>query len=307
MRTSPGAKIASVLFAAGRGERLRPLTDLLAKPALPLLDVPIGAWGLEALEPCRPTLVNVSHLPDTVRGAFGWATGVEYFLEEPEPFGTGGTLAAVRDRVGARIMCWNADMLTDLSVEELLETHSQMGARATIAVTPTDSVADFVVHDTRATELIDRRVSDRPGARYIGAAIFERAALDLLPSNRPLGLTGGLLDPLLERGELAVHEHNGYSLDVGTIDRYLAASLDVLYERGPRPPLPLPGKIVEVDGGRAYVGPNAEVDIASLGPGTIVLAGAVVLPGALIQNSVVFQEEKVASEVHVSNSVWFRR
>ena len=305
--TSPGEEIASVLFAAGRGERLRPLTDSVAKPALPLLDVPLGAWGLAALSSRRRTVINVSHLPDMVTKALGNPIDVEYLLEEPEPFGTGGTLAAVRDRIGERIVCWNADMLTDLSVADLLATHKGTGAAGTIAVKPTVSLADFVIKGAHAAGVIDRRVSNRPGVQYVGVAVFEKDALHLLGDERPVGLTGSLLVPLLERGELAAHEHKGYSIDVGTIDRYLAASLDVLYERGPRPPFPLLGEIVEVDGGRAYIGPNAEVDKASLGPGAIVLAGAIVMSGAHIQNSVVFFEENVASKVHVSNSVWFRR
>ena len=304
--TSPGAEIASILFAAGRGERLLPLTDLIAKPALPLLDVPLGVWGLEALSSSRPTVVNVSHLPDTVTKVLGESPAIEYLLEEPEPYGTGGTLAALRERVDERIVCWNADMLTDLSVADLLSTHKKVGATATIAVTSTSSLADFVVQGTRASELIDRRVSDRPGSRYIGAAVFERAALELLTAGRPLGLTSGLLRPLLERGELAVHDHDGYSLDVGTIDRYLTASLDVLYERGPRPPIPLPGQVVEVDGGRAYVGPNAEVDRTSLGPGAIVLGDAAAAHRAHVENAIVWPKEKLSHDVVLKRAVWFR-
>lgn len=304
--TSPGEKIAAVLLAAGRGERLRPLTDAVAKPALPLLDVPLGAWGAKSLSGSPGFIVNVSHLGHTVTEALDLESlGAQVLAEHPEPYGTGGTLAALRDRVDERIVVRNADTLTDLEVDELLETHSRVGSAGTIAVVPVPSGADFKIGRGRATELIDRRRSDEPGARYIGVAVFEKAALELLPVQRPCGLTETLLRPLLERGELAVHEHERYSIDVGTIDRYLAASIDVLYERAPRPPQPLPGKVIEVSGGRAYVGPGAQVDNDSLGPGAIVLANATVGPGARIENSIVWRSEQAPSGSEIRNVVWF--
>lgn len=295
-----------MLLAAGRGERLRPLTDAVAKPALPLLDVPLGAWGAKSLSGLPGFVVNVSHLADTVIEALDLEfLGAHVLLEQPEPYGTGGTLGALRDRVDDRIVVWNADTLTDLIVGELLETHDRSGLAGTIAVVPVPSGADFTVSNGHATALIDRRHSSEPGARYIGAAVFERRGLEFLPDGRPHGLTETLLRPLVERGELAVHVHKRYSIDVGTIDRYLTASLDVLYERAPRPPRSLPGKVVEVPGGRAYIGPGAEVDESSLGPGAIVLANAIVQPEASIENSIVWRGEQVPSRTRIKDGVWF--
>lgn len=102
-----------------------------------------------------------------------------------------------------------------------------------------------------------------------------------------------------------MHVHERYSLDVGTIDRYLTASLDVLYERAARPPRSLPGKVVEVPGGRAYIGPNAQVDNDSLGSGAIVLANATVEPGARVEDSIVWRDEHVPSGTEIKEAVWF--
>lgn len=304
--TSPGGVISAVLLAAGGGERLRPLTDVVAKPALPLLDLPLGAWGAKSLGASPGFVVNVSHLAETIIEALDpEALGARVFVEHPEPYGTGGTLAALRDRVDERLLVWNADTLTDLDATELLETHERSGAAGTISVMAVPSYADFKVSDGRATELIDRRHASEAGARYIGVAVFEKRALELLPGGRPHGLTETLLRPLLERGELGVHVHERYSLDVGTIDRYLTASLDVLYERAPRPPRSIPGKVVEVSGGRSYMGPGAHADEDSLGPGAIVLANATVEPGARIEHSIVWRAERVPSGTELRDVVWF--
>lgn len=295
-----------MLLAAGRGERLRPLTDVVAKPALPLLDIPLGDWGAKSLSGSPGFIVNVSHLAHTVTEALDLESlGAQVLVEQPEPYGTGGTLAALRDRVDERIVVWNADTLTDLGVGELLATHERSGVAGTIAVVPVSDHADFRTSDGRATALIDRRQASEAGARYIGVAVFEKRALDLLPDGRPHGLTETLLRPLVERGELAVHVHERYALDVGTIDRYLTASLDVLYERAPRPPRSLPGKVVEVTGGRAYIGPGAQVDNDSLGPGAIVLADSIVEPGVRIENSIIWRGDQVTSGIQIRDAVWF--
>ena len=237
---------------------MRPLTEVVAKPAVPLLDVPLGAWGLAALADFRPTIVNVSHLRDTVVDALGTTKDVGFFTEKPEPFGTGGTLAALRERVADTFICWNSDMLTDLDAQALWHAHRHSRKAATIAVRPTEDGADFLIEGDDATALIDRRTTDRAGVQYMGAAVFDQEVLELLPDTRPLGLTLALLKPLIENNRLGVHVHDGYWIDVGTIDRYLQASLDIFNEVAPPPPVkPAPARFSNVAGGRAYVGPNA--------------------------------------------------
>jgi mannose-1-phosphate guanylyltransferase len=295
-----------LLFAAGKGERLRPLTETVAKPALPILDIPLGAWGMHALGDFRPAIVNTSHLSDSVSSALAGYDGVTFFLEQPEPFGTGGTLAALRHEFADTFVCWNSDMLTDLGAQGLMAAHERLGVQATIAVRRTQSRADFFVEGDQVTQLVDRRVEDHAGFQYLGAAVFNKDALSLLPKDRPLGLTLSLLKPLLERGQLAAHVHEGYWIDVGTVDRYLQATLDVLYRRGPLPPTLPPGQVIDVEGGRVYVGRDADVERGSLGPGAIVLARAHVQRGARVENAIVMPAELVGPEELVKETVWFQ-
>ena len=300
--------ISSLLLAAGRGSRLRPLTDHIAKPALPLLDLPLGAFGLTALlRDCPPVAVNVSHLPNTVARALRELTGEEGFelLIEPQPLGSGGTVGDLRARVGERLITYNADLLSDLSVAALIDAHRKAGAPVTAAVALVDGAADLELQDGRAISLVDRRNHpDRPGARFLGAAVIERRALDLIPDRRPVDLAEGLLRPMSERGELAVFVHESYALDVGTPRAYLQASIDLLSEQGPRPPAPLPGEIVEVDGGRAYVGPGARIPQAALGPDAVVLRGASVGDGARVERALVWPHEQVPGGTRVVDAIW---
>lgn len=288
---------AGVLLAAGRGTRLRPLTDVIPKPALPLLDVPLGAYGLALLERLKgPRVANVSHLGDVARTVLEDTDPALAILDEgPEPLGTGGTLDALRDRLAGTFVTVNADLVSDLDLGRLLRVHRASGARATVAVATAgsagDRTADLVGQDGRITGFVDRRKgTGATGLGYLGVAAFEREVLDLVPRGRVSGLADTVLEPLARSGEMAYMLHEGYAIDVGTPERYLRASLDLLAGRGPRSPTP-PGRIIEVPGGHAYVGPGARIGAADLGDGAVVSAGArvegrvqrsVVMPGAVV-------------------------
>lgn len=300
--------VASILFAAGEGKRLRPLTEKLAKPAIPLLDVPLGAWGLSALlEAAPPVVVNASHqaagLEKTLREICpeGW----ELFYEGPEGLGTGGTVAALSDRMEGPVVVYNGDLVTDLAIGDLLSTHEARGTGITLAVRAVPSGADVTIEAGELTGFVDRRVSpDAEGAQYLGVAVIEADVARRISRSVPLGLGESVFAPLADRGWLAAHIHEGYALDVGTIAHYLEASDRALAGSLPVPPVAWPGRVIEVDGGRAYLGPGAEAPAGSLGPGAVLLAHASVAEGAYVKRSTVWRDEAVREGEQITDAVW---
>jgi NDP-sugar pyrophosphorylase family protein len=295
-----------ILLAAGLGERLRPLTESIPKPALPLLDLPLGAWGLcNLLEATSDVVVNASYASDAIFGALAPFGEFETLDEGDDPWGTGGTLAALRERIHGTALVCNGDTLSDVSAARLLAQHRLTGAPATVAVRSVDRGADLLVEDGRAIGFIDRRSQpEAAGAKYLGIAAFESRALALLPDSRPAGLAESLLRPLAERGELHTYDSVGYTLDVGTVARYLEASLDLLEGRGPVSPRPPPGELVEVEGGRVYLGIDVAADEESIGPGAILLAGAALHEGSYVSNAIVWPDEEVPRDTRVTSGVW---
>jgi NDP-sugar pyrophosphorylase family protein len=295
-----------ILLAAGRGERLRPLTHTLPKPVLPLLDVPLGAWGLRTLlEVTEDVVVNASYLSEVTFGSLARYGDFETLEEGSDPWGAGGTLAALRERIDAIALVCNGDSLIEVDAAQLLTDHRRNGAAATVVAARVDSGADLSVSDGRATGFIDRRADPgAPGARYLGLAAFDVEVLDLLPSSRPVGLAESLLRPLAERGELYVQETTGYARDVGTVARYLEASLDLLAGRGPPTPRPPPGELIEVHGGSAYLGVDVGADEESIGPGAMVLAGAALHEDSYVANAIVWPDEEVPAGTRVVDGVW---
>ncbi len=298
--------IRSVLFAAGLGTRLLPYTAVLPKACLPILDVPLGAFGLSALSAVSsPVLVNVSHLADVVETELGRWGDPLFFKEAPEPYGTAGTLVALRPRLSETFVTWNSDLLADVDLPELLATHHSSSALATLAVTAVTEAADLHVSDGRVTRFINRRAEPQASEhRFIGVAVYERSALDMIPPGLPRGLGETVFPRLVAERQLAVHVNKGYATDVGTPGRYLGASLDALYGRAPAAPGGAwPGRVVEVPEGRAYVGPGANMAEGSLGDGAIVLAHASVARGAKVERSIVWPGTLVPSGTHLLNQI----
>jgi mannose-1-phosphate guanylyltransferase len=302
------ATIGSLLLAAGRGERMRPLTDLVPKPALPILDVPLAAWGVADLgRAAPPTIVNASHLASQViEGLSPFAPGGDLeSMIEPVPLGTAGTVRALAGRLQHRLVTRNADLFADAQAERLLHAHDSADAEATVLIQLVPSGADFELHGDRIIRFIDRRREPKAsGARFMGMAVLEESAVRLIPEDGPRGLGETVLRELADRGVLGAHACRGYARDVGTPPSYLAATLDALHGRGPAAPGEWPGTIVEVEGGRAYLGPDARVHLADLGPGAVILRRATVAPGSRVSNSIVWPGEEVEPGCSLTSVVW---
>jgi NDP-sugar pyrophosphorylase family protein len=148
--------------------------------------------------------------------------------------------------------------------------------------------------------LIDRRLEDRPGFLFLGAAIFDRELLEAIPPTEPLGLVAGLLAEAVDQQEVALFEHAGYARDAGSLDRYLQVNLDALD----------PSKFATQTAGTIspegwYTGPGAQVEPDCLGKGAVVLAGARVGAGCRLSRCVVWPGSVVPPGTTCESGIWF--
>ena len=281
----------ALVLAAGFGTRLRPLTDELPKPLLPVLGRTLLARSLEALAAagCEAAAVNLHHLGEAVATAIGerWA-GLPITWSREEPIlGTGGALVPLRGFFAgaSEVVVLNGDSLCDWPLRELLRRHRRSGAAATflLAGRPDPRAFGGGVAVDRTGRVTGLRPGDAfgPAARrhvFAGAHVLSPGLLERLPDGPSDSMTA-LYRPLLEAGQpiaSLVTWRPWY--DLGTPARYLEAVLD---------------EARRTTGGR-WVGPGAEVAGAMRGR-CAVEAGAVVERGARLADAVLLGGARVAA------------
>jgi mannose-1-phosphate guanylyltransferase len=298
----------AIVLVGGEGTRLRPLTETVPKPALTLVDRPFLAYAVEwlASHGVDEVVLACGFLPDVLRAALGEeeheGTALTYVVE-PERRGTAGALRFAADelgeRLGERFLALNGDVLCDLDLGALLRVHSERGARATIALHPvTDSSAYGLVEcDSDGAVLAFREKTGEPvpGEVNAGAYVLERSVLDLVPAGREVSIEREVFPRLVGEGLHALRL-DGYWMDIGTPERYLQASWDILEGRVRTRVRPTaPGLLVDA---------GAEVDAgARVGPRAVLSPGCRVEAGAELTQSVLLDGCTVGAGARVSDSI----
>jgi mannose-1-phosphate guanylyltransferase len=299
----------AIVLVGGEGTRLRPLTNSTPKPALTLVDRPFLAYMIEWLAGHGVTEVVLAcgFLPDVLRGALDGEeerAGVRIrYVVEPEPLGTAGAIRFAADQLGAeledRFLALNGDVLTDLDLSALLGAHGKGERAATIALHPVeDSSAFGLVHsdeDGAVRAFLEKTGERTPGEVNAGMYALERSVLELIPPGENVSIERDVFPRLVGAGLHALLLE-GYWVDIGTPERYLQASWDILEGRV--------ATRVEPTGSGVLIDPGAEVaDGATVGPRAVVGPGCRVRPGAEVLESVLLDGCTVGEGARVLGSV----
>jgi NDP-sugar pyrophosphorylase family protein len=130
----------AMILAAGKGTRLRPLTDTVPKPLVDVAGRPMIAYPLDLLRRAgiQEVVINLHHLGEQIRTTLGdgHAYGIRIiYSEEPSILDTGGAIAAARDYLsGDTFVVLNADTFIDVPLQDVIEFHHRRQAVATMVV-----------------------------------------------------------------------------------------------------------------------------------------------------------------------------
>lgn len=230
----------AMILAAGLGTRLRPLTDGMPKPLLPVGGTPLIVWNLLLLRRhgFRDVIINLHYRGSMIEEALG--DGSQFGLritysKETTILGTGGGIKQAESYFdGEPVLVLNGDTLVELDLEELMAFHFAEEAVATLVTREDgDAVRWGLVEMGTGQRII--RITGK-GLEQAGPTIPRMFAgihiLDLrLLQDVPRGTAVSIIDPYvaaIKRGERVLgYDMHGYWSDVGTIARYEQAQHDV--------------------------------------------------------------------------------
>jgi mannose-1-phosphate guanylyltransferase len=301
--------VQAIVLVGGEGTRLRPLTETVPKPALTLVDRPFLAYMIEWLagHGVSEVVLACGFLPDVLKEALAGEeerAGVRItYVVEPERRGTAGAIRFAADELGERLedrfLALNGDVLTDLNLSVLLGAHERLGAGATIALHPVEDSSAFGLVHTGAKgavlEFLEKTGEAVPGEINAGMYVLERPVLDLIPPGEEVSIERDVFPRLVGEG-LHGLRLDGYWMDIGTPERYLQASWDILERRVETRVEPTAaGLLIDAT---AEVAPGA-----SVGPRAVVGAACRVENGATVRNSVLLGGCVVGEGASVSDSI----
>jgi mannose-1-phosphate guanylyltransferase len=228
----------ALILAGGEGTRLRPLTTTVPKPVVPLVDRPFIRFMIDWLHwhGVDDIVMSCGHLASGVRNVLGdgSALGIRLrYVEEPRPLGTGGALKYAEPLLGERFLMLNGDVLTDIDLKAQMEQHERTRARATLALTPVEDPSAYglvrTARDGAVTEFVEKPAPDQIDTNNIsaGAYVLEHSVLEMLEPEQNASIERDVFPRLVGEG-LYGCVSEGYWLDIGTPERYLQGTYDIL-------------------------------------------------------------------------------
>ncbi|MFB3903374.1 MAG: sugar phosphate nucleotidyltransferase [Acidobacteriota bacterium] len=231
----------ALVLAAGFGARLAPLTLFRAKPAIPFLNRPIIHYSLEMLQKAGidQVVVNLHHLPDSVRRAVRDAFPRVRYSFEPQILGTGGAIAKVRDflREDDFVVC-NGKIYFEEELRKALAFHRESGAVATMVLVPFDQNPGFnpvyISSDRRVCGFgpgYQPQPDDTPWV-FTGVHILSPQLLDRIPDGPSDSVRDLYAQLVCERKKVNGFVSQAYWCETSTPERYLEKSFEVLRRKG---------------------------------------------------------------------------
>ena len=274
--------IPALVLCAGLATRLRPLSLVRAKAALPVAGEPLVRRILRwlAASGIRDAVINLHHLPDTITGIVGDGADlglrVRYSWENPVLGSAGGPARALPLLGADRLLVVNGDTLTDLDLAPLLAAHTSSGALVTMALAPNREPEKYsgmaVAADGTVTGVVPRGASE-PSYHFYGVQVIEAAALAPVPAGVPYETVKALYPSWIaaQPGSVRAYVSSANSLDIGTPSDYLATSL----------------KLAAFEGRAALVGARTTIAPDATLERTILWDDVVIEPGALLRECIV--------------------
>jgi NDP-sugar pyrophosphorylase family protein len=286
----------ALILTAGLGTRLRPLTEVRAKPAIPVAGTPmvrrIASWLVAG--GVNDLVLNLHHRPESITACLGdgrdLGARVRYSWEQPHILGSAGGPRLAREIVGAdSFFIINGDTLTDVDLSRLADLHLASGAVVTLALVPNREFLRYggvkVDAAGHVTGFVRRGPAAEGSFHYIGVQIASAQVFDAVAPGASASSIGGIYDALIAAQPAAIRGvvSDAAFCDVGTPADYWRTSLALAAAElnpgaivAPTARIDAPASVTRsILWDDVQVNSGAQLDECILTDGVIVPAGAV--------------------------------
>jgi len=296
----------ALVLAGGEGTRLRPLTLSVPKPVMPLAGRPFLTFMLDwlAAHGVDEAILSCGFLSDGVERVLGHRHGsvaLRYVVED-EPLGTAGPVRLAHDRglLSDRFVVLNGDALTDLDLTAEIAQHEKTRAAATLALIPVKDTTSYGVvptaPDGRVEAFLEKSAGPAPTNRInAGAYVLEREVVMRIPPGRAVSFEREVFPAMIDEG-LYGYMATGYWIDIGTPERYLEATHDLLADR-------VRSNLPPRDETGSLIGEGCITSGARVGPMSVLGRHCSVGDGSTVERSVLFDDVRVGSGCSVVGAV----
>ena len=302
-----------VVLAGGIGSRLRPWTNDVPKPLLPMLDATLLERVVEGVP---------SDLVDEVIVAGGYKVELirEYFAKadvdfdvrivpEDQPLGTGGALGNCKDIISGRFACFNGDIVSSLDVGPMLEQHSKMNVKGTLALWEVEDPTRFGIvgldDDNKVTQFKEKPKPEEVFSKLInaGSYLLEDDVFDIMPQGKH-SLERDVFPVLAEEGSLAGFPFEGYFIDAGTPSSWHDGVLRCIEEKRFNVGSISQGSWHE---GKRTIARNSMVQAGCVVAGEVsdstLLRGARIESGAVVKNCLIGEDAVIGMDAKLSGVI----
>jgi mannose-1-phosphate guanylyltransferase len=296
----------ALVLAGGRGTRLPPLTANIPKPVIPLCGRPALAFMLDWLgrHGVDDVILSCGHLADGVERVLGedWNGIALRYLREDEPLGTAGPLRLALDEglLDERLLMLNGDVLTDMDLTAEISQHERTGARTTLALIAVEDTSSYGVvpadSEGRVEAFLEKGAGEVPTNRInAGAYVLERGVAEMVEPGRAVSIEREVF-PRLAGDGLYGFLAAGYWVDIGTPERYLEATYDLLADV-------IHSEIPARDETGSLVHDAAITAGAQIGPQAVVGRHCRVGDGAVVERAVLHDGVMVGDRAHLRECI----
>lgn len=342
----PQAKepMKAVILVGGEGTRLRPLTYTTVKAMVPVLNRPFIEYVIKHLgnHNINEIILAMGYRPDSIRDYFDEAdklnVGLVYSIEN-SLLGTAGAVKNAERYINANgsFFVFNGDIFTDINLTDMLNFHKQKNAKVTIALTPVDDPTQFGVIETDNQQRVTRFV-EKPSRQEVtsnlinaGTYILEPEIMDAIPQGKRYMFEHDVFPKLLAEGEPVYgYPANAYWMDMGTPEKYLRLSQDLLLGKcslihsqpedihvakrsSIHPHARLTGPLMIDENctissdvqikGPSVIGPECKINASAMIECSILWQNVSVGKNAVIKNSIIANDSHIENNTHIENAV----